>query len=62
MLQPLLGTYEACVPEMKGYTVRKTYSQSCDTAIVPIFPNEKLKLNYCDLAKVTQIMSTHACK
>lgn len=60
MLQALLGTYE--VPEMKGYIVRKTYSQSCDIAIVPIFSNEKLKLSYCDFAEVTQIMSTHTRK
>lgn len=60
MLQDLLGTYE--VPEMKGYIVRQTYLKSCDIAIVPIFPNEKLKLSYCDLAEVTQIMNTHTCK
>lgn len=44
MLQALVGTYEAHVPEMKGYIVHKTHSQSCSVAVVPIFPNEKTKI------------------
>lgn len=45
MLQALLGTYQAHVPEMKGgYIVHKTFSQSCIVAVVPIFPNEKIKV------------------
>lgn len=44
MLQSLLGPYETCVPEMKGYIFHKTHSQSCNVAVVRIFPNEKIKV------------------
>lgn len=44
MLQSLLGPYETCVPEMKGYVFHEALSLSYGVAVIPIFPNEKTKV------------------